>query len=86
MVVEVGYDLAEAIKPGDLLDKALKEGEATAGHRPARDGRDRARREARLGADSGADWKEAFLSLHLGRPLLGQRVGDLLSVIAATGR
>ena len=27
--------------------------------------------------------KEAFLSLHLGRPLLGQRVGDLLAVIAA---
>ena len=31
----------------------------------------------------GGDWKEAFLSLHLGRPLLGQRVGDLLSVLAA---
>lgn len=31
----------------------------------------------------GADWKEAFLSLHLDRPLLGQRVLDLLSVIAA---
>jgi murein DD-endopeptidase MepM/ murein hydrolase activator NlpD/cephalosporin-C deacetylase-like acetyl esterase len=31
----------------------------------------------------GADWKEAFLGLHLGRPLLGQRVRDLLSVIAA---
>jgi murein DD-endopeptidase MepM/ murein hydrolase activator NlpD len=31
----------------------------------------------------GADWKEAFLALHLNRPLLGQRVGDLLAVIAA---
>jgi dienelactone hydrolase len=31
----------------------------------------------------GADTKVAFLSLHLGRPLLGQRVLDLLAVIAA---
>ena len=31
----------------------------------------------------GVGVKEAFLSLHLGRPLLGQRVGDLLSVLAA---
>ena len=33
----------------------------------------------------GADWKEAFLGIHLGRPLLGQRVHDLLSLIAALG-
>jgi hypothetical protein len=38
--------------------------------------------EARPGP-IGADTKEAFLSLHLDRPLLGQRVGDLLAVIAA---
>jgi dienelactone hydrolase len=29
----------------------------------------------------GRDWKEAFLSLYLDRPLLGQRVTDLLSVL-----
>jgi len=29
----------------------------------------------------GGDWKEAFLGTHLSRPLLGQRVLDLLSVI-----
>jgi hypothetical protein len=29
----------------------------------------------------GADWKEAFLGLHLNRPLLGQRVFDLLSIV-----
>ncbi len=29
----------------------------------------------------GGDWKEAFLALHLGRPLLGMRVVDLLAVI-----
>jgi cephalosporin-C deacetylase-like acetyl esterase len=29
----------------------------------------------------GADLREAFLALHLDRPLLGQRVGDLLAVV-----
>jgi cephalosporin-C deacetylase-like acetyl esterase len=29
----------------------------------------------------GADWREAFVSLHMSRPLLGQRVHDLLSVL-----
>ncbi len=31
----------------------------------------------------GSDWKEAFLGIHLARPLLGQRVFDLLSVVEA---
>jgi hypothetical protein len=30
----------------------------------------------------GNDFREAYLALHLGRPLLGQRVHDLLSIIA----
>jgi dienelactone hydrolase len=30
----------------------------------------------------GADYYEAFVALHLGRPLLGQRVTDLLAVVA----
>jgi hypothetical protein len=34
------------------------------------------------GAPFGYDWKEAFLSLHLNRPLLGQRVADLLGILA----
>ncbi len=33
----------------------------------------------------GADMKEAFLSLHLSRPLLGQRVLDVLSLLKALG-
>ena len=33
----------------------------------------------------GADEKEAWMALHLGRPLLGQRVGDLLSLLDALG-
>src|SRR5262249_18108291 len=30
----------------------------------------------------GVDYREAFMALHLGRPLLGQRVADLLAVVA----
>jgi cephalosporin-C deacetylase-like acetyl esterase len=33
----------------------------------------------------GVDWKEAFLGLHLDRPLLGQRVYDLMAVLKARG-
>jgi dienelactone hydrolase len=33
----------------------------------------------------GPDWKEAFLGIHLNRPLLGQRVLDLLSVSRGKG-
>jgi cephalosporin-C deacetylase-like acetyl esterase len=33
----------------------------------------------------GVDWKEAFLGLHLDRPLLGQRVYDLLAVLRTRG-
>ncbi len=33
----------------------------------------------------GPEWKEAFLALHIDRPLLGQRVCDLLSLVEALG-
>lgn len=33
-----------------------------------------------------ADFKESFLSLHLNKPLLGQRVFDLLSIVEALGQ
>ncbi len=32
----------------------------------------------RGGSPFGRDWKEAYVALHIGRPLLGQRVADLL--------
>ncbi|MCS7160640.1 MAG: prolyl oligopeptidase family serine peptidase, partial [Gemmatales bacterium] len=34
----------------------------------------------------GPDWKEAFLALHLNRPLLGQRAFDVVSVLGAIRR
>ena len=33
----------------------------------------------------GNDWKEAFLGIHLARPLMGQRVVDVLSVLEGLG-
>jgi pimeloyl-ACP methyl ester carboxylesterase len=33
----------------------------------------------------GDDWKEAFLGLHLGRPLLGQRVYDVIAILESMG-
>jgi hypothetical protein len=29
----------------------------------------------------GRDWRDAYVALHIGRPLLGQRVADLLSIL-----
>jgi len=29
----------------------------------------------------GRDWRDAYIALHIGRPLLGQRVADLLSIL-----
>ena len=37
-----------------------------------------------IGETAGSEFKEAFLSMHLARPLLGQRVRDLLAIVADT--
>src|SRR5205823_3452030 len=34
----------------------------------------------------GVDFKESFLAMHLNRPLLGQRVLDVLSIIASVSK
>jgi cephalosporin-C deacetylase-like acetyl esterase len=81
LTVVVGYEGAEATGPAGPVAGLLGQGRrvlvadlrgmgetSPAGARPG---------------PLGADVQETFLSLHLGRPLLGQRVGDLLSVIAA---
>jgi hypothetical protein len=79
-VVVVGEDLAAALEPGGpgefwtskgspVLIADLRGMGTTA--------------PAGKSGPLGTDAKEVFLSLHLARPLLGQRVGDLLAVIAA---
>jgi dienelactone hydrolase len=80
----VGGDRAEHMRPGGLADQKVRSGQRvvlvdlrgmgeTAPRSP-----DRARR-----SPLGGDTKEAFLAMHLDRPLLGQRVADLLEVIDA---
>lgn len=82
-VVYVGADRALAA-PGGPIEQRVKAGETVALIEP------RGMGETAPGvADPkrpgffGTDQKEAFLALHLGRPLLGQRVFDLLQALAA---
>ncbi len=80
MLVVVGEDLPAALEPGGLGEFWTSTG------CPVLIADLRGMGTTAPGAKPGVlggDVKEAFLSLHLSRPLLGQRVGDLLSVIAA---
>jgi cephalosporin-C deacetylase-like acetyl esterase len=79
-VVVVGEDLAGALEPGGPGEDWTSKGSPVlfADLR----GMGTTAPAGRSGP-MGTDVKEAFLSLHLARPLLGQRVGDLLAVIAA---
>ena len=72
LTIVVGDDPGEDLEPGGLVDRVVRGGQPVLilGLRgmgeTTPDGK---------GSPFGADWKEAFLSLHLARPLLGQRVG-----------
>ncbi len=83
MVVYVGADRALAA-PGGPIERRVRAGEAVALVEPRGMGE-----TAPAGTGPGAkgyfgtDEKEAFLALHLGRPLLGQRVFDLLQSLRA---
>ncbi len=81
LTVVVGYDVTEAVGPNGPVEGLLAKGERVlvADLR----GMGETSPEAGRSGPLGVGVQEAFLSLHLGRPLLGQRVGDLLSVLAA---
>ncbi len=81
LTIVVGYDGAEATGPSGPVEGLLQQGRRVLvadlrgmGETAPADGKS---------GPLGVGVQEAFLSLHLGRPLLGQRVGDLLAVIAA---
>jgi cephalosporin-C deacetylase-like acetyl esterase len=80
LTIVIGYDKQEAIGPEGPVEGLLKKGRRVlvADLRGMGETAPAAGRAGPLGAGV----NEAFLSLHLGRPLLGQRVGDLLAVIA----
>src|SRR5262249_30207898 len=82
IVVRVGGDHQAELAAGGVAETLARQGRRVVladlrgmGERAPRSGRDR--------ADSplGPDVREAFLSLHIGRPLLGQRTADLLDLL-----
>ena len=83
VLVKLGVDRAVELARGGPVEEPGPERPAGGAGGPARDGRNAPASEPRRVAQSplGADVKEAFLSLHIGRPLLGQRVIDLLCLL-----
>jgi hypothetical protein len=81
-VVEIGADLAARMDPGGPAEKLMRQGRRVLlvrlrGMQASVSGPETNRDASPLGKDV----SEAFLSLHIGRPLLGQRVFDLLTIL-----
>ena len=83
VVVYVGADRTSTT-PGGPIERRVKAGETVALVEPRGMGETSPEVPAsRRRGVFGADEKESFLALHLGRPLLGQRVFDLLQALRA---
>jgi hypothetical protein len=81
-IVEVGANLAARMDSGGPVEKLMRQGRRVLlvrlrGMQESVSGPDSRRNNLPLGNDV----SEAFLSLHIGRPLLGQRVLDLLTLL-----
>jgi len=82
-VVKVGADWAEEVAPGKSSEQlksshgriVLVDPRGLGKTSPKATGQDQRR------SPFGRDWKEAYIALYLDRPLLGQRVADLLSIL-----
>ena len=83
MVVYVGADRALAA-PGGPIEARVKAGEDVALVEPR--GMGEGSPGEGKGGPFGPDLREAFLALHLDRPLLGQRVFDLIQALRALDR
>ncbi|QEH33666.1 Acetyl xylan esterase (AXE1) [Aquisphaera giovannonii] len=82
VVVLLGDRTDSEPTPGGPLERALKSGRRVVQAQLRGSDSGKATKAASgLDAVVGQDWKAAFLSLHLGRPLLGQRVVDLLGLL-----
>jgi murein DD-endopeptidase MepM/ murein hydrolase activator NlpD len=84
MVVYVGADRSLAA-PGGPIERRVKDGQMVAMIEPRGMG-ETAPVDARQAGLAGADGKEAYLGLHLNRPLLEQRVYDLIHSFRALAR
>lgn len=82
-VVRVGFDRTADLAPGAAVDKLLAEGRRVVLADLRGMGRIEPASPTRRESPLGAEFKEAFLALHIGRPLLGQRTLDLLGLLEA---
>ena len=78
-----GYGKAAALEDDEAVEKLLSKGQRVLavdlrGLGETSPGKVDPKKTSAFGADS----KELFLSLHLNRPLLGQRVADVLAIVA----
>lgn len=76
-----GEGKAASVSAGGPLEKLVKAGHPVV----ALDLRGTGEQAPEGKSPFGADWKEAFLGFHLNRPLLGQRVRDVLSANEGMG-
>ncbi len=81
MVVKAGVDWGRDLAEPGAMDELLRSPARIVLINPRGMGETAPGTQARRDWPFGSDWKEAFLSIHLARPLLGQRVLDILSVL-----
>src|SRR5262249_10213839 len=71
--------------PGGAIEKLVKEGRSVLALDVRGFGETAAAALPKTPGQFGVDFKETFLALHLNRPLVGQRVFDLLAVLESLG-
>jgi dienelactone hydrolase len=81
VVVKAGVDWVRDLDKPGAIDELLKSPARTILINPRGTGETGPGGESRPGSPFGRDWKEAFLAIHLARPLLGQRVVDVFSIL-----
>jgi dienelactone hydrolase len=81
VVVKAGVDWLRDLEEPGAIDGLLKSPARTILINPRGMGETDPGGGARREGPFGNDWKEAYLAIHLARPLLGQRVGDVLAVL-----
>jgi dienelactone hydrolase len=82
ILVKLGTDHQRELAHGGPVERSVRRGQRVVlAEMRGMSERGTATEPARPGSPLGQNVKEAFLSLHIGRPLLGQRVFDLLCLV-----
>ena len=80
-IVKVGVDWDKELAALKSADRQPSGGGSVVLFDPRGMGKTTPKAESGGGSPFGRDWREAYIALHIGRPLLGQRVADLLSIL-----